>query len=700
MIKYFNYILFTILITLFFLFNINNKISTNINALLPQSENKELLQEFLSFESNKKVLIAVKGLDKKSLEELKEFERNIQKISGIKKENNIQPKSFIQYKDKYYFYLNEINKNKTASLDVKEELNSLYNSIVNSFITININKIDPFELVKQKEVQINIKNGKLVLEDYGYISIYSLNKDINSLNTYEKIYDEIKNIETKNITTFSSIYYFVENSRYIKNDVNKIVLLAGTLLIFLYFFILRNVSLLSNTLLTLASSSLFATLILTFIYEEISLFVLVFGLSISTIAIDYMFHHYFHKNYEKESAFNKEVFLGFFTTFSAFFILSFCNFLLIEQITRFAMVSLLISYVIFAFVYPKISFKQKDFKLFNQNKISIKKFYFFAISILVLFFSLQNINLDFDIKSLDYNNKSLKEKEEFFKNKFDKNRQKTVLIKASNINELILFNEKIKGLDPLATSSLDKLLSKEKFERTYKNLEKSSLKEIKRSLDKELLNTSFKKDSFINAYDYEVNKPSYSYEQLREFGIIIKQYKNEYISYINVSNNKYERILDEDFIYSLSLKTLFEKNLQKELEKIIILGLSSLIFITLIIIFITKSKMIQALNFLLFPSALIFLYLSFIPVNILHIFMFFIILSISIDYAIYSSKDNSKQTNKAIIFSAISSFAGFGVLIFSDINSLFSIGSVATLGIFAILILIFFQKVANASKSL
>ncbi len=110
--------------------------------------------------------------------------------------------------------------------------------------------------------------------------------------------------------------------------------------------------------------------------------------------------------------------------------------------------------------------------------------------------------------------------------------------------------------------------------------------------------------------------------------------------------------------------------------------------------------MILALNFLIFPSALIFLYLSFIPVNILHIFMFFIILSISIDYAIYSSKDNSKQTNKAIIFSAISSFAGFGVLIFSDINSLFSIGSVATLGIFAILILIFFQKVENASKSL
>ncbi len=49
----------------------------------------------------------------------------------------------MEYKNKYYFYLNEINKNKIANLDVKEELNSLYNSIINSFITININKKRP-----------------------------------------------------------------------------------------------------------------------------------------------------------------------------------------------------------------------------------------------------------------------------------------------------------------------------------------------------------------------------------------------------------------------------------------------------------------------------------------------------------------------------------------------------------------------------
>ena len=700
MIKYFNYILFSILITIFFTFNINKKISTNIQTLLPNSQNKELLKEFLAFKSNKKILVLVRGDNKDALEEIKTFEKNILRINGIEENKLSINTNFKEYQKQYYFYLNELNTKKINEIKVEESLTKLYDSIVNSFITVNINKQDPFELVKKEAIKFNIKNGRLFIENYGYLSIFNIKNTINSLNDYEKIYDEIKEIETSNITSFSSIYYFVENSRYIKNDTNKIILFASALLIFLYFFILRNISLLINTLLTLGTSALVAIITLTLFYEEISLFVLVFGLSISTIAIDYMFHHYFHKSYETKSIFNKEVFLGFFTTFIAFFILSFCDFLLIEQITRFAMISLLVSYLIFSFIYPKITFKQKKINLYTQNFISIKSIYFFVFSLIILGVSLQNLNYDFDIKSLDYNNKELKQKEIFFKSKLNKANTQTVLIKASSINELIFYNEQIKKIDNNSTSSLDKLISKEKFKEIFHHLNNTKLNKIKENLNKYIINSSFKKDSFKDAYNYKVQVPKYSYQNLLEYGIAIKKYKNEYISYINISEDKYKEVLEKEFIYSVSLKNLFEKDLENDLEKIIILGSSSLLFIIIILTFITKKKIIPALNFLLFPSALIFIYLCFVAVNILHIFMFFIILAISIDYAIYSSKDNSKETKKAIIFSVISSFAGFGVLIFSNINSLFSIGSVATLGILAILILILFQKVSNASKSL
>ena len=73
--------------------------------------------------------------------------------------------------------------------------------------------------------------------------------------------------------------------------------------------------------------------------------------------------------------------------------------------------------------------------------------------------------------------------------------------------------------------------------------------------------------------------------------------------------------------------------------------------------------------------------------------MLFIILSISIDYGIYiSSYKKDLNTDKAIIYSILTTFAGFGVLIFSNINALFSIGIASTVGILGILFLLIFLK--------
>ena len=99
-----------------------------------------------------------------------------------------------------------------------------------------------------------------------------------------------------------------------------------------------------------------------------------------------------------------------------------------------------------------------------------------------------------------------------------------------------------------------------------------------------------------------------------------------------------------------------------------------------------------ALLFLLFPIAMVGIYAYFTAINILHIFMLFVILAIGIDYAIYLSKKNDALTKEAISYSLISTFAGFGVLIFSQINALYSMGIVATIGIVSIFILLIFVK--------
>ena len=66
-----------------------------------------------------------------------------------------------------------------------------------------------------------------------------------------------------------------------------------------------------------------------------------------------------------------------------------------------------------------------------------------------------------------------------------------------------------------------------------------------------------------------------------------------------------------------------------------------------------------------------------------------------------NSSNNNQNSYEAILYSLLSTFAGFGVLIFSNVNALFSIGITATIGILAItLLLIILKRSINDSKSI
>lgn len=122
----------------------------------------------------------------------------------------------------------------------------------------------------------------------------------------------------------------------------------------------------------------------------------------------------------------------------------------------------------------------------------------------------------------------------------------------------------------------------------------------------------------------------------------------------------------------------------------------SFVSIVIIILFIVKQKAILALNFILFPLAVILLYLSFIEVNIMHLFSMIVIVVAGIDYGIYMSKEHSAQTNEAILYSLLTTFSGFGILVLSSIGAIHSIGEVITMGILSILFLILFIKNTNS----
>lgn len=706
--NFINILIFLILVALVLIFDSFKNVSTQLHTLLPQSEQKEILQEFNKFQSTKKILLSVKGFDKNALDVIKKLEQELLQIEEISLESFKINQNLESYKKEYTFFIYDFEENKIDHLDIDKNLESLKSKILNADFSYFIDKQDPLNLLhKRSETEkFSFKNGHLITKDYGYLSVFNLDTSIQSLQQYEHIYDSIHAVISshKEIKVFSPIFYFVENSRMIKEDVNRIILCSTLVLLILYVLILKNIKLLIHTLLTLVSSILLALLLTSFIFKNLSIFVIVFGISISTVAIDYMFHHYVHHHYSEKKAFNKEVFLGMITSLGAFFIISFISFDLIKQLCYFSMISLLFSYIQFTFLYPKIGFLQKNNSLTSLRKFSVRipPKRIIVISLILIAFSFSYMKFDSNLENLDVNNTQLKETEAFFNHHLTLEKNIPVLIKASSIDELISHARTLKKAFPKANIPLSILLDEKEFTLKKSALKNKPLDSIKMELEEKASLFGFQKNYFDKAYSYPFEKPIYTLEKLKSLELEVLPYKNYFISYAYLPEKKKEVFYTYNFLQNLSIKDMFEENLISLYNELIFYGILAISFIILMVLFSTKRNYLISFCYILFPLSIVSSLSFFISFNILHLFMMFILLSISIDFGIYmASKNINKNSYKAVLYSLLSTFAGFGVLVFSHINALFSIGIIATLGIAAVtFLLILLKRSSYATKNI
>ncbi|MFK5976763.1 MAG: hypothetical protein QM493_09670 [Sulfurovum sp.] len=696
-IKQLNFIFFFLSVGLLFTLESYSHISSSLLSILPQGESKTLIKEFYKSQDSKILFLAIKGFDNKSLAKIEELEESLMALPQITPNYFRETKALTKHLNQTQFLRQDIDNYKLQELNITLRLSELRKEMIDSFIPIEIDKNDPFLLLPQSPIlEIKFKNGHLCLGEYGYLTILKLESQ--NLETHNKLYQNIhtiinkSNIDKKNIKLFSPLFYYVENSQAIRQDVNFIAFFAITILLLLYLILLKELRLLLNTLITLGTSAIVATIFLSLLYKEISIFVFVLGISISTIAIDYMFHHYIHGYYNQKSHFNKNVFLGFFTTSSAFFILSFSSFLLLKQIALFALVSLSISYLHFAWLYPYLIFRPFHLKtsLFKYKGFQIKSLYVFLFSISILGASTLWIEFDFNLKNLDFNNKTLKQSELFFTNRLLETEQITIMIKAKSIDGVIKKAKILQKEISTLQTPWSKLVDSQNIAK-YQDKQKT-LNILHQSLQNQAHKLGFKENYFQDAYTLPKTLVEYNETILKTFDIPLLHIDREYLGYARVDKEEYAKALKYDFVQSLSLKELFETEIKEQMQNIVFLGLLSLFVILLLLFFITQKSLLYALNFITFPIAVVAIYGYFHTLNILHIFMLFIIVAISIDYAIYLSKENNLQTKQAILYSLLSTFAGFGVLIFSSIPSLYSLGIVATIGVVSIFVLLLSLK--------
>lgn len=572
LIKYSNIWLCLLSLAIFALFFDGKKISTNILDLFPKVEQRELIDIHLELASQNSLLIALP-------DSAKNAESNGKNAESSKK------------------VLDSAN-------PTLKELNSL-----------------------DKVTQITH------LKDNIYLINFS--KDISAEDFYADFKDAIdKAKDAKNIRYFSADILRVENSNAIFSDVNIIMASSITFLVIMYLFILRIPFLSLNTLLTIISANLLGITALTQIYDNVNIMALEFGVAIGNLAIDYMLHHHFFRHYMHHFVFNKSVFYGFITSFIGFFICLFIPFPLLAQLSLYAMICLLISYLSFGILYQFIGFKKPIFyrklRRFRRPKISSKIIALLAI--VALGFSALNIELDYDLDKMDYQNKARLADKDYFKSTLGES------------IEILIFSD-----------SRDDLQSK-----AFQVAQKTSIKSDIRNLS-------------------------------------VVEHNGKFYSAISVGS--VDEIKDLDFVEARTIEELSNEitsGIYKPMLLILFVVISSMIIIVLLI-----TRSLTSLVYIIAPLAAIFLYFLGIKVNIMHLFSLLIVVVSSIDYGIYVKKEGENiKTLHAIIFSALTTIAGFGFLAFSKILALKSFGITIIIGLGVILLLLLFQRRSAFRKKL
>jgi uncharacterized protein len=695
--KYLNYVILGLLVFIAVLLKGEFHLSTDLLSLFASKDSIKKLEIATKLGYTRDMMIAVKGFDQDSKKRVDAIVKELQLLPNVEfVQAKTLPSDKIQtYYKEFYPILAEFNTTQLEKEQIKQKLQSLYNSQFDSFFYTPIDKKDPlklFSLHLLKDPYLKNKNGYLTLGDYGYLIRVKTNVSPSNLEEAKQLYNDVHKIvdHYTNVIAFAGSFYTVENSQKIKQDISYIVIISTLLLFTIYFVFLKNFRLLLHTSIALASSMLFALIVSLSVYDNFHVISMAFGMSVSAVSIDYFFHYYFHNFYTTNKLIDKNVFYGYLTTTIAFGILSFIPVTLIAQISFFTALSLTFSYLLFTFVFKKLPLHYEQ-KVQEQKTIrSISSSLVFFVSVLLFGYVAVNFQLDNNIKSLDYQNKKLQAVQNLFQSQ-NKQEYIPVIVEAKSQKEL-LHNLHILKEDFKNTFSLASFIPEYgQCEQREKLLQQYNFQELKSIVEQSADEIGFKHGYFSKAYDFVSQVPSCSSIDLnifKQYNLAVTQYENNYYTLTFVLQTK--DLEKYPFVSSIDVKTLFTKVSEKMYKDIEHYGSIVLVIILLLIVLSVKQKFLYALNYILFPSVFVLSVLvSFYEINIMHIFALIILIAIGIDYGIYMS--NTKKatvTMLAINYSLLSTFAAFGVLIFSSITALNSIGIVLSLGIGSIFILI------------
>jgi predicted RND superfamily exporter protein len=693
--KQLNLYIFLLLSIIFLVFYPNIKFSTNFLELFFSKESTKFFNVISKLGISNNIYIAKKGFSDDSLDELYEISKKLENLPQISevKVSLLPSLALKNYYKQNYYLLADFNNTKLSSIDVKQKLIQEYTKLQDSFIYIPIDTNDPLGLFKAK---IFSYSRYLKLKDYGYAIRAKTNIDTSSAKEARVVYDAVNLLvsQKNDMIAYAPFFFLVENSSYIQSDTQKIVILATILLLIIYFLMLKNYKILFHTVIAIGSSSLSAILASALFLHSINILVLAFGISITTVSIDYMFHYYFHGDFSKNGFIKqKSVFFGFATTFGVFIIFCFIDIKLFNQLAFFSAISLLSAYLIFSFCFGYLKFEKP---LIKQKKSQIKTFnpvYVFFISLILFAYSYHNLKFDDNLRNLDYKNEKLLDLSEKFKDVLGFNDYQNIIIVAKTKELLLQKYEQLIQTHPDMLGIGNFIYSDKKCQQKIKKLKNYDFENLKEIINFEVNGTGFV-TSFDNCYA-GVRDTTCNMEELDDMGFKIIQEGGEFYTVVLIP--KTDTVIFENDVKPLEIAQMLSKDMQDSKNSIKKFMFISIIFILIMLFIFSGLDILYPLVFVLFPLSVVMFFISlFGTINIMHLFAIIILMAISIDYGVYMhNTTNIIETKMAIKYALFSTLAGFGMLIFSDTVALHSIGFVISVGIGAIFILLYGREYEN-----
>ncbi len=666
--------------------------STNMLSIFPQNSYTKQLEEASKLQSLNRLIVISKGSDKASKERLEKIAADLAELDEIdelffKVDSLHSPTA--DYLRRHYAERLDINSSKAEPIYLQKKLEALYREMQSSFMFSGLNTSDPLGLfsdpMQQKRAQS--KNGIVLFNGEDYMLSATLKIKVSDVEGAQKLYDKVHAVVDgygSDVTAFAPHFFTAENSAKIKSEVNLIVTATMILLLLFYAFTLRDIKVLILTSVALASSLFVGLSVVTFLFEDVSIFTLAFGSGIAMMAVDYFFHYYFHGYYSQKEKSRKKVFYAFLTTVSGFGILYFADFPLIRQLALFGIAALVFSYFQFSFLFASWQFepKAKRIRLRALSKGFIDSKIVLGISLILLVAAFSKLHFSGDLRQLDYQNAKLLSLQE--KIKTGGSDERAVLVYGNSLDALLAKMEEVQRGEP-SFRSLAKIDRSQKGFASYKtSVQKIDFKALRDEIEREATTIGFRPGTFSSAYsfvdDLHYTNPDLAVAKALGFETI-QLADGRWMSLSFVHADQSGRLYYDNGLVLLEASTLLQKGVEDVLDQLVLIAALTFGFITLLLALLLKKRTLVAMNYVLFPLGVIATVLALLgSFSVMHLFALIIVMVAAIDYGIYMS-DVEEETDEAIYYAMLTTFAGFGIFVFSHIGALHHIGLVIALGI-------------------